>query len=166
MRVHSQPRGVTDDTKRLLGELLAAADDPARAIALQQIGRAAAVGASMPTLVPAVIDQLDAGDEWTVQDAAAALGALGDVRAVEPLGALLRLPPILPPEGASSNEAYAYATLAFEQDTTVLAAVKALVAIGSDAALPMLRVLAASAGQADRVQEAARSAIASLDGSG
>ncbi len=148
--------------ERLLAALRSAKGWPEDVDAMEAIQAAARSGAALSSVVPELVARLGSADAWSAEAAAETLGLLGDEAAVEALcdvlkGAAPALPADLGPRPA--HAAYAHAVVAVDEDNLRCAVIRALQAIGSEAAVPILRTCADAPDEADRVRSAAREAL-------
>ncbi len=120
---------------------------------------------SLAPLVPAVIAQLDQGDDWVVGSAAQALAVIGDLRAIPALIRRIGKPYVLPADLSGNNAAYAHAMVASEEEGARLAVLHALGAlfargVQSEDAREALLAVAANERDDERVRSAAKDALA------
>lgn len=160
---------VNTRVEELLADLRAATEWPRDIDVMQSIQAAVAdTDLDLTPLVSVLIGRLDAVEDWSVQEAAKTLGAIGDESAVDPLCNILRrLRTSMVPSDfhrKGGRAAHAQAAVAHEEDDLRHDVIRALQAIGNVDALPVLTEFANNDTNGDRVRRAAEQAIVALGG--
>jgi HEAT repeat protein len=160
---------MTTTADDLLTRLKAATQWPDNTRVLKEIRRVAESAiVDLGILLPDLFGALSGSDEWVAQDAAEALGAIRDPRAVAPLCKVLGYVEHVLPDDLGGNRDHAilaHAQVArFEADVRYEVA-KALGRIGDPGALPALRASVANTEETQPVRDVAQRAIEEIENS-